>query len=65
MEIFVSLFSAFSVLSTVWLAEIAVFSKFLRKKSVFRISEKRCFRKMKFRPGIETKDLQGVKSVRK
>ena len=47
MEIFVSLFSAFSVLSTVWLAEMVVFSKILRKKSVFRISEKRCLRKMK------------------
>ena len=35
MEIFISLFFAFSVLSTVWMAEMAVFSKTLRKKSVF------------------------------
>ena len=47
MEIFISLFFAFLVLSTVWLAEMAVFSKILRKKSVLRISEKRCLRKMK------------------
>ena len=47
MEIFISLFFAFSVLTTVWLAEMAVFLKNLRKKSVFRISEKRCLRKVK------------------
>ena len=40
-------FSPFSVLSTVWLAEIAVFSKILRKKSIFNISEKRCLQEVK------------------
>ena len=47
MEIFISLFFAFSVLSTAWLAEMAVFLRILRKKSVFRISEKRCLGKVK------------------
>ena len=37
MESLISLFFAFSALSTVWLAEIAVFSKILRKKSVLKI----------------------------
>ena len=46
-KILISIFFAFSVLSTVWLAEIAVFSKILRKKSVFKISEKRCLQKVK------------------
>ena len=35
MEIFISLFFAFSVLTTVWLAEMAVFLKNLRKKKHF------------------------------
>ena len=40
MEVFISLFFAFSVLSTAWLAEITVFSRIMRKKPAFIISEK-------------------------
>ena len=47
MEVFISLFFAFSVLSTVWLPEMTVFSRILRKKSAFRITEKRCLGKVK------------------
>ena len=39
-KILISLFLAISVLSTVWLAEIPVFSKIVRKKSVFKMSGK-------------------------
>ena len=46
-KILISLFFAFSVLFTVWMAEIAVFSKIWRKNSVFKISEKRCLQKVK------------------
>ena len=45
MEVFISLFFAFSVLSTAWLAEMTVFSRILRKKSVFRKFRKTMFRK--------------------
>ena len=45
-KILISLFFAFSVLSTVRLAEIAVLSKILRNKSVLKISEKRCLQKV-------------------
>ena len=47
MESLISLFFAFSALSTVWLAEIAVFSKILRKKSVLKILQKLCLQKVK------------------
>ena len=45
-KILISLFFAFSDLSTVRLAEIAVFSKIMREKSVFKSSEKRCLQKV-------------------
>ena len=35
MEVFISLFFAFSVLSTAWLAEMTVFTIILRKKISF------------------------------
>ena len=45
-KILISLFFAFSVLSTVRLAEIAVLSEILRKKSVLKISVKRCLQEV-------------------
>ena len=45
-KILILLFFAFSVLSTVRLAEIAVLSEILPKKSVFKTSEKQCLQKV-------------------
>ena len=66
MEVFILLFFGFSVLSTAWLPEMTVFSRILRKKSGFRISEKRCLRKSE-NLGLELKlkIFMGVKCVRK
>ena len=44
-KILISLFFAFSVLSTVRLGEIAVLSEILPKQSVFKISENDVYKK--------------------
>ena len=66
MEIIISLFFAFSVLNYSLAARNGrFFRKFAKKNQFLELKKNDVYENWKLGPGIETKDLQGVKSVRK
>ena len=64
-KILISLFFAFSVLSTVGFQKLQFFRKFDENNLFLKFQNNEAYKKCTFRPGIEIKNIQRVENFRK